>query len=222
LTGPRIGNDPANRPPTNDGVPPAAAPAPRPHVQFLHLARRFIIPAANKARGLRLGFDIEADGLLDTAAKIHCIVIINLDIDRIDEYGPKQIDDALAHLSRADYLTGHNIIGYDLSLLRRLRGWTPSPGCAVVDTLIASRLILPHLLDLDIQATAMRDPFLGKLAGSHSLKAWGARLGDGMDPGDARALRRRRAPDQGTLAIPPTGRANASCAVPRAARRDDL
>lgn len=156
---------------------PIPAPGTLRHEQFLHLARRYIVPASDKAKSLRLVFDIEADRLLDAATKIHCIVIANLDRDRIDAYGPGQINDALAHLSRADYLTGHNITGYDLSLLRRLHGWTPPQGCAIVDTLIASRLVLPHLLDLDLQATAMGDPSLGKLIGRHSLKAWGARLG---------------------------------------------
>jgi DNA polymerase-1 len=156
---------------------PIPAPVTQRHARFLHLARRYIIPATDKAGGLRLCFDVEADGLLDAATKIHCIVIGELDGDRIDAYGPGQINDALERLSQANYLTGHNIAGYDLPLLRRLRGWTPSQGCTVVDTLIASRLILPHMLDLDQQATAMGDPPLGKLTGRHSLKAWGARLG---------------------------------------------
>jgi RecA-family ATPase/DNA polymerase I-like protein with 3'-5' exonuclease and polymerase domains len=156
---------------------PVPAPNAKPHVQFLQLGHRYIIPATNKRRNLCLCFDVEADGLLDAATKIHCIVIADLDRDRIAEYGPGQIVEALAHLSRAEYLTGHNIEGYDLPLLRRLHGWRPSQGCTVVDTLIASRLILPHLLDLDQQAQAIGNPSLGKLAGRHRLEAWGLRLG---------------------------------------------
>jgi DNA polymerase I len=90
---------------------------------------------------------------------------------------PNRFPAALAHLARADYLTGHNITGYDLPLLERLHGWRPKPGCAVVDTLIASRLILPNIADLDDQAAAMGDPPLGKLRGRYSLEAWGMRLG---------------------------------------------
>jgi DNA polymerase I-like protein with 3'-5' exonuclease and polymerase domains len=162
----------------NEGAPaPADEPLPQRHAHFLQLARRYIIPATNKTGGLRLCFDGEADGLLDVATKIHCIVIVDLDSDQIDTYRPGQIDDALKRLSQASYLTGHNIVGYDLPLLRRLHGWVPSQGCTVVDTLIASRLVLAHLRSLDRQAQAMGDPSLGKIAGSHSLKAWGARLG---------------------------------------------
>jgi DNA polymerase I-like protein with 3'-5' exonuclease and polymerase domains len=152
-------------------------PPQRRHEQFLQLARRYIIPATNKVEGLRFGFDTEANGLLNAATKAHCIAIADLDRDETADYGPGQINDALAHLSRADYLAGHNIVGYDLPLLRRLYGWTPSQGCVVVDTLIVSRLIFPHLADLDRQAAAMGDPPLGKLTGRHSLEAWGMRLG---------------------------------------------
>jgi len=184
---PDLGPDPLDthglqvgeEPPDHDEGAPTSTDAPQPqrHAHFLQLARRYIIPATHKAEGLRLCFDAEADGLLPAATKIHCISITDLDSDRTDEFGPKQIEAALKRLSQARDLTGHNSINYDLSVLRRLHGWAPSQGCVVVDTLIASRLILPHMLDLDQQATAMGDPSMGKLAGRHSLEAWGVRLG---------------------------------------------
>jgi DNA polymerase I-like protein with 3'-5' exonuclease and polymerase domains len=156
---------------------PIPAPNPQRHARFLHLARRYIIPATGRTEGLRLVFDVEANGLLDAATKGHCIVAIDLDSDQVDEFGPNQIEAGLARLSEAQYLVGHNIVGYDLPLLRKLYGWSPVLDCIVVDTLIAGRLIFPHLLDLDQQAQATGDPSLGKLTGRHSLEAWGARLG---------------------------------------------
>jgi DNA polymerase I-like protein with 3'-5' exonuclease and polymerase domains len=145
---------------------------------FRRISARYIVPATTAASGgLRLDFDVEADGLLDTATKLHCIVVSNLDSNQVDEYGPEQIPAGLDHLSRADYLIGHNICNYDLPLLRRLHGWAPKSGCAVIDTMIASRLILPNLGELDDQAAAMGDPKLGKLRGRHSIEAWGLRLG---------------------------------------------
>jgi DNA polymerase I-like protein with 3'-5' exonuclease and polymerase domains len=149
---------------------------PYPRGLFVSLAAPFIIPATAKSDGLRLAFDIETDGL-DDATKVHCVVIADLDGDQIDEYGPDQIDAALAHLHRADCLIGHNIAGYDLPLLRRLHSWTPAPKCAVVDTLIAARLILPHLGDIDAEVTARAGASLGKLHGRYSLEAFGIRLG---------------------------------------------
>ena len=94
---------------------------------FQHLARRYIVPAAVKGDGLRLAFDVEANGLLDTATAVHCIVVADLNGDRVHEYGPTQIA-GLAHLARANYLTGHNIRNFDLPLLHRPYGWTPSAG----------------------------------------------------------------------------------------------
>jgi DNA polymerase I-like protein with 3'-5' exonuclease and polymerase domains len=145
--------------------------------RFTSITTPFIIRTDAKVGRLRLAFDIEADGLVAEATKTHCIVVADLDSDQVDEYGPKRIAAALKHLARADYLAGHNISGYDLPLLHRLHDWAPAPGCTVIDTLVVSRLILPHLDDLDDQAAAMGDPALGKFRGRHSLEAWGARLG---------------------------------------------
>jgi DNA polymerase I-like protein with 3'-5' exonuclease and polymerase domains len=144
---------------------------------FTRLASRYIVPSSFKTGGLRLAFDIEGDALLDTATTVHCVVIANLDSDQIDEYGPGQIVDALAHLARADCLVGHNILNYDLPLLRRLYHWVLPSNCTIIHTLIVSRLIFAHLANLDTQAIAMGDPKLGRLHGKHSLEAWGARLG---------------------------------------------
>jgi DNA polymerase-1 len=145
---------------------------------FARIAKPFIAPAAaTDSAGLRLVFDVEADGLLDAATKVHCIVVADLDSDQSDAYGPDQIEAALAHLARADCLIGHNAAGYDLPLLLQLCGWVPAAGCFILDTLVASRLILPHVSDLDDQAAAMGAPRLGKLRGRFSLEAWGVRLG---------------------------------------------
>jgi DNA polymerase I-like protein with 3'-5' exonuclease and polymerase domains len=145
---------------------------------FQRIAARFIVPAAGTVSdGLRGAFDLEADALLDTASKLHCIAITGLDDDQIAEYGPAQIDAGLAHLARFDYLVGHNILNYDLPLLHKLHGWAPKPECHIVDTLVTSRLILPDLSHIDDEAAARGDPKLGKLRGRYSIEAWGLRLG---------------------------------------------
>jgi DNA polymerase I-like protein with 3'-5' exonuclease and polymerase domains len=144
---------------------------------FKRLVRKSIIPAtAAKCDGLRASFDIEADGL-HNATKLHCIVIADLDSDQIYQYGPNQIPAALEHLSRATYLTGHNICGYDLPTLQRLHQWQPQPTCVIVDTMIAARLILPNLDDIDDKVAAMSKTKIGKLRGRYSLEAFGVRLG---------------------------------------------
>lgn len=161
-------------------APEPASPSqrPYPHTLFANLARPYIAPGPAKSDRLGAAFDIETDGLFDTATKAHCLVIAELDSDRVYEYGPEQIETGLAHLARFDFLIGHNISGFDLPLLRRLYNWAPAPGYTVIDTLVVARLILPHLGDLDKEIKARTDVSLGKkLHGRFSLEAWGARLG---------------------------------------------
>jgi DNA polymerase I-like protein with 3'-5' exonuclease and polymerase domains len=148
-----------------------------PCIKFFQSAQKYIRPATVIHTGPRCIFDLESDGLLRQATKLHCIVITDLDSDWTEEFGPGRIDQGLDCLSKIRFLAGHNIVCYDLPLLKRLHGWTPAEGCVVVDTLIASRLILPHMFDLDIKAATIGDPPLGKLAGKHSLEAWGKRFG---------------------------------------------
>ena len=128
---------------TNDGVP--YIPPLRRHANFLRLASRYVVPAIGRPEGPRLVFDIETDGLLEAATRIHCIVVADLDSNRVDEFGPDQIDAGLARLSEATYLTGHNIVGFDLAVLHRLHGWAPAPTVTVVDTLITGRLVLANI-----------------------------------------------------------------------------
>jgi DNA polymerase I-like protein with 3'-5' exonuclease and polymerase domains len=145
---------------------------------FTSLARRYIANGGTAgARGLRLAIDVEANGLLADASRIHCVVVAGIDDDSLEAYGPDQIPAALEHLVRADYLTGHNIAGFDLPLLQKVCAWSPAPMTTVVDTLITSRLVFPHLAELDEIAAAMSKCSCGQIRGSYSLEAWGARLG---------------------------------------------
>jgi DNA polymerase I-like protein with 3'-5' exonuclease and polymerase domains len=145
--------------------------------KFTRLAARCIVAGGQKHAGLRAAFDVEANGLLDSATTLHCIAIADLDSDRVDEYGPEQIKAGLEHLARADYLTGHNICNYDLPLLHRLYSWAPPNTCTIRDTLVISRLILPHVADLDDEVASRGCVALGKLRGRYCLEAWGLRLG---------------------------------------------
>jgi DNA polymerase I len=63
-----------------------------------------------------------------------------------------------AYIANADLIVGHNLIGFDIPVLRRV--WQIHiPLAKVVDTLVLSRLYNPSL------------------DGGHSLKAWGLRIG---------------------------------------------
>jgi len=105
---------------------------------------------------MKLIIDIEANNLLFDVSKIWCIVAYDLDTDTTYTFEPDEIDKALALLSKAEVLIGHNIVGYDLPAIKKLNPEFTYKG-EVIDTLILSRLRYPQL-------------------GSHSLKAWGERL----------------------------------------------
>jgi hypothetical protein len=50
------------------------------------------------APGPRVVFDIESDGLLDSATKVHCVTVADLDSDKTEVFGPKQIKKGLTRL----------------------------------------------------------------------------------------------------------------------------
>jgi len=172
---------PPQRAPARKAKQPKALPVPlestpRGRQLFAQLARRFIVPADDRGEGLV--FDLEADGLLATVTKVHCVVISARNNDRVYEYGPGQIAEAFKHLACAAEVSGHNIQGYDLPVLRKLYGWELPPGIRITDTLVAARLILPNLdrLDGEVMQRA-KDGAFGKIYGKYSLEAWGVRLG---------------------------------------------
>ena len=83
------------------------------------------------------------------------------------------ITTALSWLETADVLVGHNIIGFDIPVIKRLFPWFDPPG-VIIDTLILSRLYAPNLLGVDKKAKKIPQ----KLYGRHSLEAYGHRLGE--------------------------------------------
>ncbi len=123
---------------------------------------------------MKLAFDIEANGLLETVNKIHCICVVDLETDEVYNFRPDQIEDGCRLLEKADFLVGHNIIGYDLPVLRKVADCWPTG--TVIDTMVVARLIYSNLKETD--ANLVRQQRLAKeLYGSNSLKAWGQRIG---------------------------------------------
>ena len=144
-------------------------------------------------------FDLETNGLLHDATRIHCVALHWCEDDRTEtcndeKYAesPKElpmganysITTALSYLEVADVLVGHNIIGFDIPIIKRLYPWF-NPSGIVLDTLLLSRLYHPNLLDID----QPKDKYTGErttrwenmpvqLHGRHSLEAYGYRLGE--------------------------------------------
>lgn len=112
-------------------------------------------------------FDIEANGFLDVVTKVHCGCFKSLDGKTKKSFKPDEIPEMLRFMDTIDVIIGHNILSYDLPVLRKLYGYVFKG--KKVDSLIMSRILKPkRLLPPHAQ---------NKAAGPHSLYAWGVRVG---------------------------------------------
>ena len=123
---------------------------------------------------MRLVFDLEANGLYNAhqnktgdwekeADTIWCIVTKDIDTGEVHKYKngvicTTAIESGIEVLQLADELIGHNIIDYDLRLIKKLYP-SFSPKCLVLDTYILSSLLNPDR------------------KGGHSLGQYGEELG---------------------------------------------
>lgn len=130
---------------------------------------------------MALIFDLETDGLLDEVSKIHCLVIKNTETDLPSSmYTGEYIEDGLRHLMKCSsklVIAGHNVIKYDIPVIQKLYPWFKVDTTKVFDTLVATRLIWANIKDTD-NVLLKQEKLPGKLFGSHSLAAWGYRLGN--------------------------------------------
>ena len=128
-------------------------------------------------------FDLEANGLLNNATHIHCIVLKHVEQNYTDTFNDEcpgkgmssPVVRAVQHLEMADLIIGHNILGYDLPLIKSIFPFFNPTGIAI-DTLLLSRLYHPNLLDIDKQHAWKHMPL--QLYGRHSLESYGYRLGE--------------------------------------------
>ena len=125
---------------------------------------------------MRLIWDIETNGFLEHTTKIHCIAIKDADTLESWSYGPSEIEQGIAKLQAASELIGHNIISFDIPALMKLSPFKLGD-IKVTDTLVLSRLMRSDLKNDDFMRGWTHEDFPRKYHGSHSLKAWGMRLG---------------------------------------------
>jgi DNA polymerase I len=130
---------------------------------------------------MALIFDIETDGFQQDATKIHCLVIKDTETQVVTAYDDTSddtecIENGLQWLMEADLIAGHNVINFDLPIMRRLYPGFDVKQEKVLDTLVLSRLIYSDLRERD-GGNVEKGLLPSKLWASHSLKAWGYRLG---------------------------------------------
>lgn len=124
-------------------------------------------------------FDLETDGLLPELTCIHCIGIWDSKNNSYTIYDPARdtpsVKEALVKLREADCICGHNIIGFDIKAIQKLiPGWEPKGD--VLDTLVWARVANTTIREGDF-ARLKTGEITSKLMGSHSLKAYGRRMG---------------------------------------------
>ena len=110
-------------------------------------------------------FDIETNGLLPDLDTIWCAVIYDVNTNQYIKFTPDNIKDLPKCLLQYDTLIGHNIIGFDLFAIKKIYPDFSWENKTIIDTLTLSKLVY---YDKD-------NSF------SHSLKAWGERLGNYKD-----------------------------------------
>ena len=118
-------------------------------------------------------FDIETNGIedwtkLSDLETVHCIAIHD-DAGTIAFSGDSVLT-GLQRLQKYDAIVGHNSIGFDYPALYKKYGFQHP---MVLDTAVMARCIFPDIRATDYQ----REEFPKELCGSHSLKAWGKRIG---------------------------------------------
>ena len=103
-------------------------------------------------------FDVETNGLLDEATKLHCLVVRDFGTgDVAFNLARPTADEVAEALSGWDYLVAHNGFRFDYPVLTKLTGWAPWADrqnmVVLLDTLPMARLIYSYLDDLDSSLT---------------------------------------------------------------------
>ena len=122
--------------------------------------------------------DIETNAIknwqtLDGLEKIHCLTVIDPATNELYEFNTEMdnVREGLRMLQNAEYVCFHNGIGFDAPAIFKLYGIRLNK---IIDTMLMGKVLFPDIADHD---SKRGDSFPKKLRGSHSLKAWGLRIG---------------------------------------------
>lgn len=137
---------------------------------------------------MTLVFDIETNGLLEETTKIHSLVIYDTaskETYSCTNHGNyMSIEEGLKILENAEEIAGHNIIKFDIPVIKKIY---PSfnPKGKLFDTLLMSKLVYPDvgiMDDINIRkflypaSIKLKNGKTKMIRGSYALFAWGYRL----------------------------------------------
>jgi DNA polymerase-1 len=118
--------------------------------------------------------DLETDGLVNECSRIVCLGSKHNDGPVSIWSDPETIGMELAKVAEADIVVAHNMLGFDLQVIRKLYpGMDFGRKCLPMDTMVMARLVEPDVRETDYA----RPGFPKDLHGSHSLRAWAHRIG---------------------------------------------
>ena len=94
---------------------------------------------------MKIIYDIETNGLVDTVDTIWLVVTKNIDTNEIITFSDYDVDskplnELVPFLNKATVLIGHNIIGYDNLVMHKLLNWVPPTSIKMIDTMIISQM----------------------------------------------------------------------------------
>lgn len=123
---------------------------------------------------------METNGLLDEATVMHCLVLRDMDSDRVvsctnSAPGFQSIEFGLSLLSEAERVYGHNVIAFDHPVIQKLYPGFKLKG-ELRDSLVIASMRFNNIKDSDFQRFRA-GTLPGQHIGKHSLEAWGYRLG---------------------------------------------
>jgi hypothetical protein len=129
-------------------------------------------------------FDTEGNGLLPTVTKFHLISLKEFETGEKWVYRKEDVRKGVEMLNDSRRVVAHNGIDYDIRAIKKVLDIEIVS--QIRDTLPMARLYYPNQAELDFRLVE-RGEIPGKLIGSHSLKAWGYRLG--LNKGDYAAVK---------------------------------
>lgn len=113
-------------------------------------------------------FDVETDGLLKQATRMHTLSCYDTETAEYYTYDKHKVREGIKFLN-GKMLVGHNIINFDIPVIQKLFPEENFKPQGVIDTAIMASIMFPDINESDV--------LQGKLRGTNKLEAWGLRLG---------------------------------------------